>query len=63
VRQGEECFAGEEADADEEPGLMTVAWRADVTTLTANISGNGQDIENWKQTSSTVIRGEFDKNW
>ena len=31
MHQGEECYAGEEADADEEPGLMTVTWRADVT--------------------------------
>jgi len=31
VRQGEERYAGEEADADEEPGVMTVTWRADVT--------------------------------
>jgi len=34
VRQGEECYAGEEADPDEEPGLMTVTWRADVTKVT-----------------------------
>jgi len=31
ARQGGECYAGEEAAADEEPGLMTVTWRADVT--------------------------------
>ena len=34
MRQGEECYAGEEADVDEEPGLMTVTWRADVTSGT-----------------------------
>jgi len=32
VRQGEECDAKEKADADEEPGLMAVTWRADVTS-------------------------------
>ena len=32
MRQGEECDAKEKADADEEPGLMAVTWRADVTS-------------------------------
>jgi len=32
-----ECYAGEEADADEEPGLMTVTWCADVTNSSSNL--------------------------
>ena len=64
MRQGEECYAGEEADVDEEPGLMTVTWRADVTSG-AQLRGADDHAPGHsaaKSENSGVITFRCDKN-
>ena len=38
VRQGEKCYARKEADVDEEPGLITVTWRAEITNINVTVN-------------------------